>query len=137
MNTGTKEIRAVIRRLIQGLEKRDMRPIEQVYQHSPSLLIFLEGPKMKIVGWNAMKSAISEFLRTHTEIRSRLNRDCRFVADGRLGVFYGTYRFRAVNRKTGKPVKWTARNTFVFQKTRKGWRIIHEHDSFPTPLPGV
>jgi len=137
MKTRTKEIRAVIGRLIEGLEKGDMRPIEQVYRHSPSLLIFLEGPKMKLVGWNTMKNAVSEFLRTHTKIRSRLNPDCRFVAEGRLGVFYGTYRFRAVNRKTGKPVKWTARNTFVFQKTRKGWRIIHEHDSFPVPLSGA
>lgn len=137
MNRGEKEIQAVIRTLIQGLENSDMRMVERVYNHSPSLLIFLEGPKMKVVGWKPMRRAVSGFLRSHTKIRSQLNKDSRFVADGHLGVFYGTFRFRAVNRKTGKLIEWTARNTFVFQKTGNRWRIIHEHDSFPVPLPGA
>ncbi len=137
MNTREREIRSLIRTLVEGLVNGDMRIVEQAYQHSPSLLIFLEGPRMKLIGWKAMRKAVSGFLRTHTKIRSHLNRDSRFIADGRLGVFYGTYRFQAVNRLTGKPVGWMARNTFVFRKIGNRWKIIHEHDSFPAPLPGA
>lgn len=136
MNAGERAIRAAIYTLIQGLQNNDMRRVERVYAHNRNLLVFMEGPKMKVVGWRPMRKAVADFLRTHKDIQSRLNRDCRFVASGRLGVFYGTYRFKAVNRKTGKRIRWTARNTFIFKKMGKRWKVIHEHDSFPVPTPG-
>lgn len=137
MNAEEKALRSVIETLIQGLQSNDMRLVEQAYSHDRNLLVFLEGPKMKLVGWKAMKEAVSSFLRSHTQIQSRLNKDSRFIADGQLGIFYGTYRFKAINKNTGKPVRWTARNTFVFRKIGGRWRVIHEHDSFPAPMPGA
>ena len=136
MNAGEETIRTAIYTLIEGLQNNDMRLVEQVYAHTRDLLVFLEGPNLKLVGWKAMRKAVSEFLRTHTGIQSRLNKDSRFVVSGRLGAFYGTYRFRAINRKTGKRVQWTARNTFLFKKVGNRWKVIHEHDSFPLHLPG-
>lgn len=135
MSAGGKAIRAAIYTLIAGLQNNDIRLVEQVYAHTPNLLVFLEGPNMKLVGWKAMRRAVSEFLRGHTAIQSRLNKDCRFVVSGGLGAFYGTYRFKAVNRKTGKRIRWTARNTFLFKKIGNDWKVIHEHDSFPVSLP--
>lgn len=135
MNAGEKGIRAAIYTLIQGLQNNDMRLVEQVYAHTPNLLVFLEGPNMKLVGWKAMRKAVAGFLRAHTGIRSHLNKDCRFVVSGQLGAFYGTYRFEAVNRKSGKRIRWTARNTFLFKRLAKRWKVIHEHDSFPVRLP--
>lgn len=135
MKAGERALRAVIQTLIRGLQENNMQLIGKVYAHSRNLLVFLEGPQMKLVGWKAMRKAISDFLNTHTQIQSRLNKDCRFIADRQLGVFYGTYRFKAVNRKSGKPIRWTARNTFLFRKTGKQWKVIHEHDSFPAPIP--
>ncbi len=135
MNPGEKAIRSIIETLFEGLQNNDIKLLERGYGHTRNLLVFPEGPKMKVVGWKTMRKAIADFLRTHTNIQSRLNKDCRFIADGRLGVYYGTYRFGAVNRKTGKRIRFTARNTFIFRKIGRHWKVVHEHDSFPVPMP--
>ncbi|MFZ0736982.1 MAG: nuclear transport factor 2 family protein [Candidatus Acidiferrales bacterium] len=135
MNAAEKELRGLVGTLIKGLQTENMQIVEQVYDHSPSLLVFLEGPQMKVKGWSELKKAISEFLRTHTRIESRLNNDSRFIVTENLGVFYGTFRLRAVDRETREPIKWTARNTFVFRKIHGKWKVVHEHDSFPAAPP--
>ncbi|SRR5258706_12930440 len=135
MHKDEKAIRAVVATLIRGLETNDLSLIETVYSHDPELLVFLEGPKMKLVGWEAMRKGMSNFLRDHKKIQSQLNDDCRYVISNEVGFFYGTFRFRAVNKKTGKALRFVARNTFIFRKIRGQWRVIHEHDSFPSPTP--
>jgi len=135
MNAAEKELRGLVGTLINGLQTENMQIVEQVYDHSARLLVFLEGPQMKVKGWSELRKAISEFLRTHTKIQSRLNNDSRVIVTGNLGVFYGTFRLRAINRKTREPIDWTARNTFIFRKIHGKWKVVHEHDSFPAAPP--
>jgi ketosteroid isomerase-like protein len=59
--------------------------------------------------------------------------DEHVVTDGKLALTNGIVHMTGTD-KNGKPVDLTWRSTNVWQKEKGGWKIIHEHNSFPVDL---
>lgn len=57
------------------------------------------------------------------------------VVEGDLAVAYGFQRMRGQKKDEG-PVDHWSRITIVLRRTDAGWRIVHEHVSFPMMMDG-
>jgi len=57
------------------------------------------------------------------------------IVDGDLAVAFGLSVMSGGSDAEGEKHTWT-RRTVVFRRDARGWRIVHEHNSYPTMMDG-
>ena len=57
------------------------------------------------------------------------------LVEGDLAVVFGLSRMRGVKRGDGPVDSWN-RRTVVLRRSGEGWRIVHEHGSYPMAMDG-
>ncbi|MDO9413545.1 MAG: nuclear transport factor 2 family protein [Pseudolabrys sp.] len=62
-------------------------------------------------------------------------RDPQVTVSGNLAAVYGLSRMRGTKKDGGSVDNWS-RRTVVLAKRDGAWRMIHEHNSFPTKMDG-
>ena len=68
--------------LFAAIAAKDMVGIEACYLNDPSLLVFVEGPRMRNVGWESIRVGWRHFLDASMETRAR-RRQAELAAAGR------------------------------------------------------
>ena len=61
--------------------------------------------------------------------------DPQIIIDGDLAVAFGLSRMTGIKTDGAKVDSWS-RRTVVLQRSGEGWKIVHEHASFPMAMDG-
>ena len=134
MNAPEKELVAHIEDLFSAITAKDMDRIERCYLNEPVLLVFLEGPRSRNVGWDSIKVGWQHFLDASMELRGfEWGADLLVRGRGEAGFVAATNSYRW--RVKGRDLTVRMRGTWVMERVNAEWRIVHEHGSFPHPDP--
>jgi ketosteroid isomerase-like protein len=120
--------------LFAAVAAKDLAGIQECYLNAPSLLVFLEGPRTRNVGWASIKIGWQQFLDASMELQGfEWGEDLLIRARGEAGFVAATNRYHW--RIVGREVTAEMRGTWVMERIEGSWRIVHEHGSFPHPDP--
>lgn len=122
--------------LFHAISVKDLAGIERSYLNEPSLLVFVEGPRYRNVGWNSIKHGWRTFLDAPLELKNFEWGSDRLVevsADGEMGFVAATNRYSWLI--SGRPHVTEMRGTWIARSLAGAWRIVHEHGSFPAADP--
>lgn len=119
----------------EAVKVKDLPGILDFYEHSEDLMVFVEGPRWRTLGFSMVDKGWTDFMDSSIKVekaewvedlRSRIVGDMGFVAGiSELTVNIG-----------GNVQKVRFRGTFVFQRESDGeWRAVHEHFSQPAADP--
>lgn len=134
MGETESELLAHIEELFAAIAAKDMGRIEQCYLNESSLLVFLEGPRSRNVGWESIKAGWRHFLEASMELKGfEWGEDRLIRARGDLGFLAATNLFAW--RIKGRDLTVEMRGTWAMERIGGAWRIVHEHGSFPHPDP--
>ena len=129
-----RELLTRMERLFAAVAGKDLAGIEACYLNEPSLLVFVEGPRMRNVGWESIKVGWREFLDASMELRGYAwGEDLLIRVRGDAGFVAATNRFDW--RIKDREVTVEMRGTWAMERLNGEWRIVHEHGSFPHPDP--
>jgi ketosteroid isomerase-like protein len=122
-----REIRELHRRWFEATAERDldalMEPIAETvvsYEHEQPL---------EYVGRDRVREICADGLDTGDGTVTWTVPDMQVIVRDELAVSWGLNRM-AVHEDGAEVVSWS-RGTRVFQRTGQGWRMIHQHVSFP------
>ncbi len=102
-----------------------------VYVTDERLLSFdlLSPVQTRITGWAAFKQAWGPFMQNVSNLRWSPLADFRHGGEGNTGWSAGTVH---VSGTVGNaPIDTLVHATLIWERTPKGWRILHEHISLP------
>lgn len=57
------------------------------------------------------------------------------LIDGDLAVVFGLSRMRGIKKDSGPVDSWN-RRTVVLKRSDNGWKIVHDHNSYPMKMDG-
>jgi len=123
---------ATFNKLIDAIEKADVKGVTSVYWNSPRLNLFnYNGTVTK--GWEQMRknreSSYPEIKNVELKVR-----DVNVTMIGRDGALVTCLWTQSQNYK-GTPETASGRMTLVFRKVGTAWKAIHLHSSPDTPNP--
>jgi ketosteroid isomerase-like protein len=105
------------------------------YQSSEDLLVFVEGPRWRTIGYENVAKGWRDFADSKITVK-----DCNWVeclesrAAGGMGFVAGISELNV--EIEGKEQIIRFRGTFIFEKDSAGnWKVIHEHFSQPAADP--
>lgn len=128
------ELVSRVESLFAAVAAKDVAGIEACYLNEPSLLVFVEGPRMRNVGWESIKLGWRHFLEASMELRGYTwGEDLLIRVRGEAGFVAATNRFEW--RIKGRELSLEMRGTWAMERLDGQWRIVHEHASFPHPDP--
>jgi ketosteroid isomerase-like protein len=130
------EALAAIEDLLGAIRSADVERILGRYLHDDRLLVFLEGPKSAMEGFDEeyARGAWSGLLEASPFSVLRLGPDTRAGASGDLGYVSGTVSFELETPSGGRKAGEN-RATWVLERRHGEWVIVAEHVSFPVPAP--
>ena len=129
-----RELLARMDRLFAAVSAKDLAGIEACYLNEPSLLVFVEGPRMRNAGWENIKVGWRHFLDASMELRGYAwGEDLLIRVWGDAGFVAASNRFDW--RIKDRELSVEMRGTWVMERVNGDWRIVHEHGSFPHPNP--
>ena len=129
-----RELLARMEALFSAIAAKDLGGIEACYLNEPSLLVFLEGPRTRNVGWENIKVGWRHFLEASMELKGfEWGDDLLIRVCGGAGFVAATNRFHW--RIKGRDLAVEMRGTWAMERIDGAWRIVHEHGSFPHPDP--
>ena len=124
-----REVRALHQRWFQATAAKDldglMKPIAEAvisYEHEQPL---------EYVGRDRVREVCANGLNTGDGTVTWTVPDLKLVVRDDLAVAWGLNRMTAQKDNGGLVESWS-RGTRIFQKTDRGWEMIHQHVSFPT-----
>ncbi|MBI3951794.1 MAG: nuclear transport factor 2 family protein [Acidobacteria bacterium] len=130
-NPREREIYDQVIRVYKAYAEKDVETLKEIYPTTTDLILFLEGPHMKLVGWETFEKFFVEFGLAY-DVVCTPGADFRYVrADENAGFAYGTVINVCKEKSTGFPVRWMARTTICLVKVDGKWKMIHHHDSVP------
>jgi ketosteroid isomerase-like protein len=88
--------------------------------------------KMQFVGFDQYVHSLDGMASQYAHFHMKLRGDAKTHVMGKLAWGTGTWEGVAT-RKHGQTEKIAARWTVIWQRESKGWLIVHEHVSVPTP----
>lgn len=102
-----------------------------IYVTDERLLSFdlMSPAQTRITGWAAFKQLWSPFMANVTNLRWTPLPDFRHGGEGNTGWSTGTVHASA--NIGGKPIELLLHATLIWERTPKGWKILHEHISMP------
>lgn len=128
------ELLARVESLFAAVARKDLAGIEACYLNEPSLLVFVEGPRVRNVGWESIKVGWRSFLDASMELRGYAwGEDLLVRVRGDAGFVAATNRYDW--RIKGRALTVEMRGTWAMERLDGAWRIVHEHGSFPHPDP--
>ena len=120
--------------LFAAIAAKDMVGIEACYLNDPSLLVFVEGPRMRNVGWESIRVGWRHFLDASMELRGYAwGEDLLIRVRGDAGFVAATNRYDW--RIKDRDLSLEMRGTWAMERGNGDWRIVHEHASFPHANP--
>lgn len=120
--------------LFAAIAAKDMVGIEACYLNDPSLLVFVEGPRMRNVGWESIRVGWRHFLDASMELRGYAwGEDLLIRVRGDAGFVAATNRYDW--RIKDRDLTLEMRGTWAMERGNGEWRIVHEHASFPHANP--
>lgn len=129
---------ALIERTLEHFEAvraKDLEAILSLYEQSDDLLVFVEGPRWRTLGYKMVEKGWTDFMSSSINVtRAEWIDDLRSRVVGDMGFVAG------INELTvnigGKEQTIKFRGTFVFQKNSDGeWKVVLEHFSQPAADP--
>ena len=129
----SREIYDEVIRTYKAYGDKDVPALREIYLTAPDLVIFLEGPAMKLVGWNTFETFFTDFTRAY-DSDSQPADDFQFVHAGEAAFAFGTVINVLTEHATGNKIRWMARTTICLRKLHGQWKLIHHHDSVPGNL---
>lgn len=129
------EVIDTLRHLFEAIVRRDLDRILSHYVQDDRLLVFVEGPPGRMVGWDEAfaRHAWLDALEQAPFERLELGDDLRFGESAGLAWAAATVEWTVVVdgvRRVG-----SNRGTWVLEREPEGWRILCEHVSFETVDP--
>lgn len=95
------ELLARMEELFSAITAKDLSRIEACYLNAPDLLVFLEGPRSRTVGWESIKVGWRHFLEATMDLQGfEWGDDLLIRVFGESGFVAATNRY-AANRATG------------------------------------
>ncbi len=132
---GKREIYELVMKSYQAYGDKDFEALRTLYPCTDDQVIFLEGPQMKIVGWNAFETFFQQFCNAYDDLVCTPAADFCFVRPSDNAAFaFGTVVMVCKERASGFLVRWMDRTTICFEKQEGEWKMIHHHDSVPNSL---
>jgi ketosteroid isomerase-like protein len=124
-----------LRDLFDAIIRRDVDVILSRYVQDDRLLVFVEGPPGRMVGWDEAfaRGAWLDALEHAPFERLELGDDLRFGESGGLAWAAATVEWTVV--VDGVRREGTNRGTWVLERSDDQWRILCEHVSFETADP--
>ena len=133
-NVAEGELLSRMESLFTAIAGKDLPGIEACYLNEPSLLVFLEGPRTRNVGWESIKRGWRHFLDASMELRGfTWGDDLLIRVRGDAGFVAATNRYDW--RVKGRDLALEMRGTWAMERINGSWTIVHEHGSFPHPNP--
>lgn len=129
---------AAIRRLLdtyaESIDKADTTLAATIWKTTPDVS-FID-PRGHSVGWRQIKENFYLGLMGHTFSARHLHLQPAGLAihvlnSGTAAWAEFNWNFEATFRQNGKPLTSSGRETQVYEKTPKGWRLVHIHYSGP------
>jgi ketosteroid isomerase-like protein len=132
---GVNSVLDALRSLFGAIVRRDIEAILAHYVQDDRLLVFVEAPPGRMVGWDEDFARVAwlEALDNAPFERLELGDDVRSGSSGDLGWAAATVHWRVL--VDGEPRDGTNRGTWVLERSMEGWRILSEHVSFATLDP--
>ena len=120
--------------LFKALMAKNLPGIEACYLNEPTLLVFLEGPRSRNVGWEKIRIGWQHFMEAPMRLENVEWGDDRLVrVRGEAGFVASTNSY---TWRTGeKSLTVEMRATWAMERVAGTWRIVHEHVSLPHPDP--
>ena len=129
-----RELRDLMEELFSAIMAKDLSRIEGCYLNAPELLVFLEGPRSRTVGWENIKAGWRHFLAAAMELETyQWGEDLLIRVYGESGFVAATNSYNW--RIKGRELRTEMRGTWALERIGGNWRIVHEHGSFPHPDP--
>ena len=120
------EIRAVLETIIHDAETANVDGLREVHLESDKFTKFGGGEVYERMNYAECVESEAAAVTSVQEYRSEA-KDLKIDVFGNVAVV--TYYPYRVVKKDGKVLRYSARQSLVFLKTRNGWRIVHEHQS--------
>jgi uncharacterized protein (TIGR02246 family) len=121
-------INAVLDNYIRSIENEDIELYGKIFVHDPDMVNFGTGAKERIVGWDALRTAIeaqnaalSETKITQSDVTINLSPEGQFAWATCLWDFKSTMEAQVMQL----PV----RCSWVLEKRGNDWKIVHFHKS--------
>jgi len=132
---GEREIYQLVVKAYQAYRDKDIETLKELYPNTADQVVFLEGPQMKLVGWDAFESFFRQFSNAYDDLVCTPANDFRFVRPcENAGFAFGTVVMVCKEKSSGFHVRWMDRTTICFAKQDGRWKMIHHHDSVPNSL---
>jgi len=119
----------------EAVRTKDLAGILSLYERSDDLLVFVEGPRWRTLGYKMVEKGWTDFMDSSISVTKAEWIDAlRFRVAGDMG-FVGGINELTVNIG-GKEQTIKFRGTFIFQKDSEGeWKVVLEHFSQPAADP--
>ena len=132
-HTAASEVDATLSKLIADYEAKDVRAIMAHYVHDDALVVFDVTPPLQFVGYDAYTKSYQDF---YAAFPGQVTVDVIERKISVVGELAYTHEMNTwtVHDQTNKPTMFTARETYVLQKTEGKWLIVHEHASVPVDV---
>jgi uncharacterized protein (TIGR02246 family) len=131
MDSTQSEVRALLDRQAEAMRLKDLDRLMSLY--SPDVVYFDVVPPLQFVGSAALRRRFSEWFEGFNDAMHLDVRDLRIVASGDMAVAHWLSRVRGT-LKNGQEVGSWVRSTSCSQRSDHGWRITHEHVSWPVDV---
>ena len=134
MRTDETDIRDLLAKRDNALARGDAAAV--VATIDSEIVSFDLPPPLRLIGEAARNPADLDgwFATWNGPIESRFT-DPMVLVSGNLAVAHGLTNLRGDKKGQGKVDAWF-RSSFVLVRRTTGWRIVHEHHSFPMKMDG-
>jgi len=120
------ELRAALEKIIHDAETANVEGLREVHLKSDKFTKFGGGEVYERMNYAECVESETAAV-TSVEEYSSEAKDLKIDVFGDVAVM--TYYPQRVVKKDGKILRYSARQSLVFLKTRNGWKIVHEHQS--------
>jgi ketosteroid isomerase-like protein len=130
-----REVYDQVLRAYKAYGEVDIKTLKEIYPGTPDQIVFLEGPQMRVLGWDEFEKFFLAFSAAYGELVCTALEDFKFVRASENAAFaFGTVANVFKEKSTGFPIRWLSRTTICFVKKNGKWKMIHHHDSVPNSL---
>jgi len=124
VSTQDMEIHGFLDGFVKNLADRDLERIGACYSQQPSLVVYWNAQELR--GWEAVQAHWQKVLGEMGGVKLTLS-DADIHVFGRFAWVIAKYH--AESLEGGRPLRQDGHITFVLEKKRAQWLILHEHAS--------
>ena len=121
----TDQVRAVVLAVPGAVERGDLKALDALYSHDPSVLI-IEGASAD-VGWKQYRDHhLTPELKAVTDLKYKYTNVVVSVVGE---VAWASFDYSLDALMKGKPLSIKGKGTLVLRKSKGAWKIVHSHTS--------